>query len=455
MRVERPGLLGGPDEVVDRGGRQLRAQLTELVRVLGGARIVVGHDLQVLGRAGPCHLFEPGRKPFVELRSVCLREPVVGGVADEDVTEPKGVVAIDPPPSGRISSLRVSASSRAATVPRSELRRQLGDRAAVEGPAHHRRAFGRRSLAGLEAVDASGEERRDRQRHVDVGQVPERPPAAVIAHEPAVVDELGDHLLDEQRVSLGRGGNPRPDLGRQGRPTRLDIDQSIGVRPGQRLEADHLGVGHVGRPPGARLKQLGSSGTQDQQRAVGPGRGQLEHVEELGLGPVDVLDDHHQRDRPREQLKRAADGPGDVVRRDLAWLEAEKGREDTLDSARLGSLTGQCRQPRARSLDRVVLGDPRRRAKDLPDRPVGDPVAVRQAASAEHADVLGHLRSELASEPALADPGRSEDRDEPRCPRVARGLKRPVQDPELVCPPDDRDLRPGTCDARPARPATR
>ena len=66
-------------------------------------------------------------------------------------------------------------------------------------------------------------------------------------------------------------------------------------------------------------------------------------------------------------------------------------------------------------LGRVVLGDPCPHANHLRKRPVGDPVAVREAAAAvpprllrEPVDVL----LELPGEPRLADPGDPDDREE-------------------------------------------
>ena len=72
-----------------------------------------------------------------------------------------------------------------------------------------------------------------------------------------------------------------------------------------------------------------------------------------------------------------------------------------------------------RDVERVVVDDPGRALDHLGQRPVGDALAVGQAAAREHGRALERL-AELAREPALADPGLAVDREEVRA-AVAEG----------------------------------
>jgi hypothetical protein len=58
-------------------------------------------------------------------------------------------------------------------------------------------------LFPAESIEARCEQGVDRRGDRDVAEVPDRTPGAVVFHEPSVVDEHADDLLDVQRVPLG------------------------------------------------------------------------------------------------------------------------------------------------------------------------------------------------------------------------------------------------------------
>ena len=94
--------------------------------------------------------------------------------------------------SGRTSSLRTSAAARVSSLRSSGA--SACHRAAVEHPALDRPALEHHALARVELVEPRREQRLDRRRH-------RRP------RRPGVADER-DHLLDEERVALGRLEDP-------------------------------------------------------------------------------------------------------------------------------------------------------------------------------------------------------------------------------------------------------
>ena len=86
-----------------------------------------------------------------------------------------------------------------------------------------------------------------------------------------------------------------------------------------------------------------------------------------------------------------------------------------------------------------LCGDARQVAHDLAQGPVGDALAVREASTAKDVPVIGSERlAELPNEPALADAGQAQDREQDRLPfgpRPASGL---AQKLKLLVAPGER-----------------
>ena len=81
--------------------------------------------------------------------------------------------------------------------------------------------------------------------------------------------------------------------------------------------------------PGPDVEQLGPGEAEDHQRRVAHPLGEvLDQLEQRLLGPVDVLEDEHERLRVGELGRPLARGPGDLLRAALALDELEHpGRE--------------------------------------------------------------------------------------------------------------------------------
>ena len=96
-------------------------------------------------------------------------------------------------------------------------------------------------------------------------------------------------------------------------------------------------------------------------------------------------------------------------------------------------------------LRRIAIADVREPLEDLRERPVGDPVAVRQASPAH--DRRRRVESicpadELGDEPALADARVAVDRDEVRPSLLGRPLVEAPQELELAVASDHRRAQP-------------
>ena len=147
----------------------------------------------------------------------------------------------------------------------------------------------------------------------------------------------------------------------------------------------------------------------------------LDEVEQARVGPVQVLEDEHdgpllgqplEEEPPRgEEILPVGSGP---------LGEAEQVREPRLEPGPL--LRRRGRAPRATRGASPSAGsgassssDPGAHPDHLGERPVGDALAVGEAAAAVPPDVVGEpvdVLLELPGEARLADPGDADDGDE-------------------------------------------
>ena len=135
----------------------------------------------------------------------------------------------------------------------------------------------------------------------------------------------------------------------------------------------------------------------------------LDQVEERLLAPLDVVEDDHERPLRRSLLQRLAEGPGDLLRR-CRRLRLAQQRAD-----RRGG--GLVRRQQVELL------------QHLDHRPVGDPLAVGEAAAAD--DRRLDRSQNLRDEPGLADARIADDRHQLA---ALLGLH------ALPCLPEDREL---------------
>ena len=122
------------------------------------------------------------------------------------------------------------------------------DHRALVGPSRSRRA----------------RERLDRRRDRDGLQIAGRHPVAVLAVEQAVVDEHPEHLLDEERVALGRAVTRSWTSGRLS-PAQ-EVRTSSPILLAQRLEQDRRRVELAAAPAG---RSSSSSGRARQTSRIG------------------------------------------------------------------------------------------------------------------------------------------------------------------------------------------
>ena len=232
------------------------------------------------------------------------------------------------------------------------------------------------------------------------------------------------HRLD--RVE-GNAFGAREDLGSQGLgETRDEPGQQLLHRLGrQRLQVERGEVAVACAPGRAALVQLGSSEREHEQLArPRPLEQVLDEVEQAGVGPLHVLEGEHGRVHVGEPLEEKPPR-GEQVLLVARWVlgEAEELREPRLDEPALLGVE-QMLVERGPQLCQcgclvLVLGDEAAHAHHVRECPVGDALAVGEAAAAVPVDGLGdavEVLVELPRQPRLADPGDSCHRHEMGAP---------------------------------------
>src|SRR5439155_6625692 len=101
----------------------------------------------------------------------------------------------------------------------------------------------------------------------------------------------------EQRLRLGRKERTLEQAG----------DQPSGLLVGQRRKRDGQGVPLPSAPPGPAIEQLRPRGAEHEERdSVDPVRELVDEVEEIVIGPMEVLEHQHERSRLGKRLEKAS-----------------------------------------------------------------------------------------------------------------------------------------------------
>ena len=272
------------------------------------------------------------------------------------------------PLSGRTSSFRTSPINCARIAV------ERHDSRAVEHGALDRAAGERRPLGRGELVESRGEQRADRRRHLHVCRPGDSRTIAAI--------------------SSTNSGFPSADAGSSRAEPDRDRRRDRPAAPRTRLRpsGSTSTVVACSLPPAqpvARVQELGPGHAEQQdRRSAAPVGDVLDEVEERRLGPVQVV--AHDDERPLARpLPRAACGPRTrSLRRSPAQPLAEQDAQ----------------WPRSRWAQLALVGP--QLLHDLDDGPVGDPLAVGEAAAAHdrRVDVARGTRPTSRDLPTPATP---------------------------------------------------
>ena len=366
---------------------------------------------------------QPLGEPRVVRRPRRLREARVRDVTDEDVLEAIRLLIGE----GRLGLVddEIAQLEVVERVLDALPVREVLDRAGPEAAADYRRPLQRRLRHRVESVDARCDQRLQRVR--DPGGGP-------------LLAELGHRqhdLLEEERIAFGLGEQGAARLWRELVATRERVDQLLAVGRTEGLELDRRRADAASAPVRADVEQLRPGETDDQQRPVlHPVGHVLDQLEERILGPVDVLEDEDERLRLRHQLPPLARRPRDLL---LAALAVDCFEDAARQAEQVGHRLRRAAVAKLldRDVERIVVGDVGRALHHLGQGPVGDALAVREAAALEDGRAF-ERGEELVHHAALADARLSVDGEEMRAPVADGPGERVLEELDLVVPPDER-----------------
>ena len=219
------------------------------------------------------------------------------------------------------------------------------------------------------------------------------------------------------------GGRRRP----QTRPSRACRSRAVSSSESGE-SSDRRRVHLAAAPAGSPGQQFGARGAEDEERdAARPVDEVVDEVEERFVGPMQVLEDEHERPLLGDRLQEAAPGGERLVaRRSPAASSASSptsGRRCRSIQAASSFIVDEALAPPRLNFSSGLIGavgleNPRLRLDHLAERPEGHSLAIRERAAVSPVDepeITGLDRlEELEHEPALADTGHSDERDELR-----------------------------------------
>ncbi len=259
------------------------------------------------------------------------------------------------------------------------------------------------------------------------------------SHQP-VLHEQRDELRHEQRVALGSRRDPLLHR-RLDRSPEERLHEAARVVVVQRQQLDRSRA--LGVAPGrAGIGDDRSRGDEQQQRCLLGRRCEhlVEEVEEGRLGVMGVLDDDDERPAHGEGLEVPAGAPEHLLEGKRPGSEAHDRRHPFDGLIGRGGSGDRLRQLLACALGRVVVDDAGRAPRDLDERPEGDAVAIRQAATVQHGRRCGNVVLEDVDEVLLADAGLAGDHEQAAPALADDGRQAVVEQLQLRLSPDHREV---------------
>ena len=420
-RVQR-GSPRSLDELVGRLGPGLAREPQRL-------DVVVREHLAVVLR--PSEALDPAGGGLVPARALGPRDLAVGDVAHEHV--PEGVLVL--------ASDRRAPLGAHELLARKRVEGELGvgafaapnraDGAEPKDLAEDRCVLEELLLGDREPV----EPRRDDALHV-LGQR-QLPRRAALVEQPR-------ELLGIQRVPARAREQRRLHLCRQDGSFEQRGEQARRVIVRERRDRQRQRVRLASAPARSPLEQLRSCRAHDEQgNARAPVHEVVDEVQQVVVGPVQVLEDEHRRPLVGERLEELP--PGREMLRPLAARD-NLGRADERAQALEHAVPKPERAHRLGQLPFGFLGavrleQARLRLRHLGQRPVGHAVAVGKRAALAPVEEVGvrvDSALELVDEAALADPGHADERHQLRRTLLPRPREGPREQLELALAPDQR-----------------
>ena len=291
------------------GARFLRGQcpvFSSTVRYTGAFEVFCD-EARELGTAPDAARFQPQRGTVVLLAFVTLEHGAIGDLVQQVVAKSKF-------PGVAKSALGVRQRQR-TLAQRQQLagcaRVQRGQRVVPEHGADHAGLLQRTPLRRQQGVQPGLQHTHQRGRHLHLPQAFGRQlPGRGGSDQHALVDQHLQQRFHVERVAFGALDQQLLQRWRvRVSPQRLQkrTRQHLAVVRCERLQDHALMGGPRLAPGGPPLPQFGPCGAQQQQRQVAAGAGQvLDGIERTVIGPVQVVQHHHQHGRGQQRRARQA-----------------------------------------------------------------------------------------------------------------------------------------------------
>ena len=300
-------------------------------------------------------------------------------------------------PSGSISCLATRAVSWRSSSVRSSPPTSSSTAPPLNDLPDDRGGLDQGALAGLEPVEPGRQQGVDRGRDLCV----------------ALLEQHPHQLLHEQRIALGGREYALGEIGGRAGVADQLLDQRPARLGAERVQLQLGGGGYRAAEVGPDVEQVGPGGGDDQDRhALGLAGEVLDQLEEGRLGPVDVLEQDHERLLAGGCLEQLADRPERLGRVGGGLRLAERTSHALDDRGRVLVVLQQPRDPGLRLLGALVVRGAHEALDDRAQRPEGEALAVGEAAAGHDLGLAAQRGPEVLRQARLADPGRADDRDQ-------------------------------------------
>ena len=351
------------------------------------------------GAAVTLETLDPSRGAQVQVGPFGARNLCIGDVPHQHVDEGVLGIAFDRRPPFSAHKAHPGQRVQARFELAAWRRVQRFDGAEPEGASEHGGVLQQRLVGRVEPVEPRRDHALDRVRDL---------------HVAALLGEHQSELLGVQRVATGS----RKDLrGRVGHEAR---DELLGLDVGQRRQRQRRRVAFPASPAASPLEQLGPRAGDDQDGHAARPVGQLiDKVEERIVGPLEVLEDEHQRPHVGERLEKAPPcdeclSPAVGAHVDVS-AQPHQRAQVLLEPGGVRHAGQRGAQLLGRRAGRVVREDARVVPHDLAQSPQAHALAVRQRAAVPPPDQVAirfDRLEQLVDQAALADPRLADERDE-------------------------------------------
>ena len=277
---------------------------------------------------------------------------------------------------------------------------------------------------------------------------PCEPIGGAVLHEEAAIEQHPDRLDRVERDALGASEDAVAHLRRHAGDKAGE--QCLHRRGRERVEVDRREAA-LPRTPARTAGHEFRAGECDHEdrRVARPVEQVLDEIEQTRVGPLEILEREHDRIGVGEALEQQAPGREQVALvADIVIGEAEQLGDAGLDECALLRIRHMLVQGAAELHERIghglVLGDSAAHPHHVGERPVGDALAVGQAATAMPVHGRGEpveVLVELPGEARLADPRDARHRHEVGAALVRRPMEEVLDLAQLAIAPDERRLQ--------------